>query len=182
MDGFNVTDFGGRGDCVFLNTGSIQEAINQAHSRGGGTVYFPPGKYLSGMISLKDNVTVYLEAGATLYAVVDEKQYNGRHFIHAADAVNVAIRGRGAIDGNGPFWWRKEYGRHGPEGWEPSQAPMDTWRWMPDGWRPRLVHLFRCQNLLIEDITLQNSPSWTCLLTDCNDVNIRGISLINGNT
>jgi polygalacturonase len=63
---FGVMDFGATADGVTLDSTSINKAINACNSAGGGTMYVPPGIYLCGTVVLKSNVTLYLEAGATL--------------------------------------------------------------------------------------------------------------------
>src|SRR5690242_737490 len=63
---FDVRQHGAAGDGSRLDTSSINEAIDTCHDSGGGVVYVPPGVYLSGTVVLRSNVTLYLEAGATL--------------------------------------------------------------------------------------------------------------------
>jgi len=62
----NIRDYGAKGDGVTKDTAAIQAAIDAAEKQGGGEVHIPPGRYISGTIRLKNNVTLYLEAGATL--------------------------------------------------------------------------------------------------------------------
>ena len=57
---YNIKDHGAVGDGTTLNTRAIQTAIDHATGAGGGTVFFPPGHYVTGTIQLKDNVTLYL--------------------------------------------------------------------------------------------------------------------------
>ena len=71
----NVQDFGATGKVDQTCTAIIQSAIDSANAAGGGVVYFPPGEYLSGSINLKSNVTLYLEAGSTILASRNEKDY-----------------------------------------------------------------------------------------------------------
>ena len=92
---------------------SIQVAIDACYKAGGGMVYCPPGDYLTGLIQIKSNVNLYIEAGATLLGSGEQSDYSelsrdilpvlGRlspstHLVYAHDADNVAITGRGAID------------------------------------------------------------------------------------
>ena len=69
-------DFGARGDGVTKDTAAIQHAIDAAERRGGGTVEVPPGRYLSGTIHLKSNVTLYLDNGATILASTDNADFD----------------------------------------------------------------------------------------------------------
>ncbi len=160
----DVTTLGVVGDGATLNTQALARAIALVAGQGGGTLYFPPGDYLSGTIVLAANLTLYLETGATLRASPNRADYTQPAFIYAEDAPNVAIRGRGAINGSGTSFWKREEGR-----------------WRVGEWRPgRMVQFVRCHNLLIEDVTLTNSPAWTLHPVDCDGVAIRGITILNG--
>jgi polygalacturonase len=72
---FNVRDYGATGQKTDLATVAIQKAIDRCHVAGGETVYVPPGDYTTATIELKDNVTLFLEAGATLFASRNEADY-----------------------------------------------------------------------------------------------------------
>ncbi len=62
----NVKDFGARGDGVALDSPAIQRAIDAASQIGGGTIFIPAGKYVTGSIFLRDNITLFVDAGAIL--------------------------------------------------------------------------------------------------------------------
>ena len=72
---FNIVDFGAIGDGQTLNTGSIQKAIDTCHGKGGGQVKIPPGRFVTGTILLKDNVTLYLEENASLLGSLNPTDY-----------------------------------------------------------------------------------------------------------
>ena len=93
---FSVKQFGAAGDGRIFDTGAIQSAIDTCHEKGGGTVYFPPGDYLSAGLTLKSNVTLELETGASLLAKTEPHE---TVFLQGERAENVTIKGRGAIDG-----------------------------------------------------------------------------------
>ncbi len=76
LGSFDIAKYGAVGDGNRLNSAAINEAIDAAHAAGGGTVYFPPGTWLSGSIHLKSNVTLFLEPGATILATSDPKAYD----------------------------------------------------------------------------------------------------------
>ena len=112
----NVRDIGAAADGKTLCTEALQQAIDRCSTAGGGTVFFPPGTYLSGTLFLKSHVTLNLAAGATLlgsprqadYPVTLPKKvksranfYNTRSLIYAEDLDCIAITGRGTLDGNG---------------------------------------------------------------------------------
>src|SRR5690554_3997456 len=114
---FDVRQFGAVGDGAALDTPAIQAAIDRCHAGGGGRVVISAGRYRSGTIFLKDSVDLHLVAGATLLGSPDRKDYDecaafpesignvvekssGAHLIVAYRVSNVAITGRGRIDGN----------------------------------------------------------------------------------
>ena len=102
-----------------LNTVLINKTIDKLNAKGGGTLFFPAGTYLTGAIKLKSNITIELEAGAILlfsdnfddYLPYVEMRHEGimmRSFsplIYAVDAENITIKGEGKIDGQGKKWW-----------------------------------------------------------------------------
>jgi polygalacturonase len=170
----NVKDWGAVGDGSVLDTQAIQAAIDSASDAGGGTVFFPAGKYLSGSIFLRSSITLNLEAGAVLlgsqdpavYPVVDGRWEGSDQKTHASliagdDLNNIAVVGRGTIDGQGDAWWD----RH-------RQKKL----LYP---RPRLIGFTGCRNVLIEGITAVNSPSWTINPVRCENVNIDKVIINN---
>jgi len=102
-----------------LNTIMINKTIDKLNANGGGTLFFPSGKYLTGAIRMKSNITIELEAGAILlfsdnfddYLPFVEMRHEGilmksfSPLIYAVDAENITIKGEGKIDGQGKKWW-----------------------------------------------------------------------------
>lgn len=112
-----ITRFGAIGDGYFLNTKAISSAINTVNEKGGGVVLVPAGLWLTGPLELKSNVNLHLEWGATLLFTADKTQYplveanweglpqmRNQSPISATNAENIAITGKGIIDGNGDAW------------------------------------------------------------------------------
>ena len=96
--------FGIYSDGVTLNTRSIQFAIDYIHQQGGGRLVFDVGRYLTGSIHLKSNVTLHLMEGAVLLGALNPLDYDRKGFtalIFAHDQQNIAITGKGVIDGQG---------------------------------------------------------------------------------
>lgn len=167
---YNVTDYQIKGDGETDNTQQINLLIASMEKGGGGTIYFPAGKYVSGTIELKSDTTLYLDAGATIlgssnqeeYPIIDCNIIKGWHrpthsgFIKALNARNITVKGRGILDGRGYNWWHKV----GDE-------------------RPRCVELIGCENVLIEGIKIINSPMWTLHPVCCNNVTIHNITIKN---
>jgi len=119
---YNIRDFGAKGDAKTLDTNAINKTIDAASTKGGGTVFFPAGTYLSFSIRLKSNITLYLDNGATILAA-DPQDHKGTYdmpepnefdmyqdfghshwqnsLIWGIGLENVAIVGQGKIDGKG---------------------------------------------------------------------------------
>lgn len=171
---FNVRAYGASGDGMTLDTGALQAAIDLCAQQGGGTVYLPAGQYLTGSLFLRSNITLYLDAGARIlgsqnpqdYPVVHSR-WEGMHqdtyapLIGGNGLQNIAVIGRGTIDGRGEAWWK---------------AKEENTLALP---RPRLISFSDCNNVLIEGITAINSPSWTVNPVHCQNVNIHAITIIN---
>jgi polygalacturonase len=148
---FNVTEYGAAGDGQAADTAAIQAALDACGRAGGGTVYLPAGSYVSGSIFLRDRTSLYLEAGATIlgshraedYPVVDSRWEGADQQTHASlisgeGLSDIAVAGRGVVDGRGAPWWKlhREHRLTHP--------------------RPRLISFTRCRNVLIEGITATN--------------------------
>jgi len=116
-DTVNIRSFGAIEDGLTLNTRSISEAIEAIHKKGGGVVMVQAGLWLTGPLVLKSNVNLHLETGATLLFTADFSQYplvetnweglpqmRNQSPISATGATNIAITGKGIIDGNGDVW------------------------------------------------------------------------------
>jgi len=175
---YDVTDFGAKGSGNDKDTDAIQKAIDACADAGGGTVYFPPGTYLSGTIFLKDNVEIRLDVNAAIlgspdledYFVPEGVDYKSRkslyhvHLINAKNVKNIAITGRGTIDGNG----RAFFGPPTPE--SPSKLKRD--------WRPgHMIALRECQNVKIQDVHLVDSTCYHIWPLGCDNVHISGVTI-----
>jgi polygalacturonase len=175
----DVTRYGARGTRVFLDTEAFQRAIDDCHRQGGGTVHVPRGEYLIGPIFLKSNINLHLAAYSELVGSGDIAAYRVTPatqayvtnadwiaLINIADARNVAITGRGRIDGQGAAWWERwrEQARANLRGGSTN--------------RPRLVHAARSRNLLFDGIGLWNSPSFHLVVKDSEDVTVNGMSFV----
>jgi polygalacturonase len=171
---FPVREFGALGDGARLDTKSIQAAVDACAAVGGGNVYFAPGAYLSGTIFLKNGVALYLEAGATLlgskrledYPVTVSKirsftgTYTDKSLIYGEGLSNIAILGRGVIDGQGAAF-------HGPY-----------------KVRPYMIRIIDCRGVLVADVTIRNSPMWVQHYLASDQIEIRNVtvhSLVNQN-
>ena len=175
MTFFNVrVDGNALGDGQTLDTPALQSAIDACAAGGGGTVYLPAGQYLTGSLFLQNNISLHLDSGAAIlgsenpddYPIIHSR-WEGKHqdthapLITGENLNNISVVGRGTINGQGSVWWK---------------AKKDGTLEHP---RPRLIGFSDCTNILIEGITATNSPSWTINPIHCQNVNIRGITIIN---
>ena len=98
---FDVKAFGASGVRAQNATGACQAAIDACTAAGGGTVRVPPGEYSVATIQLKDNVTLHVEAGATIFLSQDNPQFarGRRAMVFAENASNIGVTGRGTLDG-----------------------------------------------------------------------------------
>jgi polygalacturonase len=167
--------YGAKGDGVAKDTAAIQMAIDACERQGGGTVRLVSGTYLSAPITLKSNITMHLEKGATLLGSPDHGDYPAKTEFHLPDlqplvsaenAVNVAITGEGIIDGAGESWWQeiRSLKDHGILG---NGHP-----------RPKLIIFDHCKHVLLEGITVQNSPMWQVVPYYSDDVILRNIRVL----
>ena len=164
-----VHDYGAIGNGQRLDGLSIQAAIDAAAAAGGGTVDIPAGVYLTGALVIKDSVRLHLHAGATLLGSTDVKHYaSHRSMIHAENAHNVAITGRGVIDGRGGS---------AKGGSQPESDNEDALRAARA--RGKILEFVRCRNVRIEGITLRNSPTWMQHFFECENVVIDGVTVHN---
>jgi len=186
---FDVKEYGAIGNGNVLDTASINRAIDDCHARGGGVAYVPPGIYLSGTVILKSNVTLYLEAGATLLGSKNIRDYalqagpsllgdaNQKHLVFARDAENIGLAGPGRIDGQGSSFWVPS-GRVVPPSAE-SWQDVATYDWKPLDRPSPLLEFYNCKNLRIEEVHIENAAGWTLRPVHCDNVFIRGITIRN---
>jgi len=166
---YDIRDFGAKSDGNSLCTQDIQKAIDQCAGNGGGTVYFPAGTWLTGTVYIESQITIWLDSGCTLLGSKDKSDYGRTRVLrHAEDETfscwailagknlqNIAIRGRGTIDGQGANFKYKK----GP--------------------RPKNIYLENCRDVLIEDVHLRAAGSWMQHYRNCDRLTIRDITVFN---
>jgi len=167
---FNVCNSGLVGDGVTMNTTLFQTLIDTASKNGGGTLFFPPGEFLTGTFQIKDNVNIYLSPGATIWGSKNRSDYSHGCLVYAEDAKNISITGMGIINGNGKSFWE-----------DLKKQKLSEDQIVRQMWRPgNMMTFVRCNNLILDSITVANSPAWTIRPIDCERVTINGISILNG--
>jgi len=176
---YNVRDFGASGKREDNATRAIQAAIDACTAAGGGIVYVPPADYTTGAIQLKDNVNLYLEAGATLYLSQDKADFgNRRAMIYSEGAKNIAVTGRGKLDGLAQYVWT-DVRATDPEIVEEMEiarkAGVEMKRYYRTGMQTYMFILNDSVDVRLEGITVVNSPLWNVRLNNCDRVFIRGV-------
>jgi hypothetical protein len=174
---YNILDYGAVNDTAQLSTTAINKAIATCFSRGGGRVIVPAGKFKSGTIVLKDNVELYLENGAFLYASTrtadfprqaqpsyrSQKDPGGWFaLIYAEGASHISISGKGTIDGQGA-----------------QQLPQTSSAGGDLDGRPRNILFISCNHIAVKGITMLNAGIWNQHYLDCEDVLVNNIRVYN---
>ena len=224
---FNITAYGAVSGGQESNTAAFAAAIDAA-SECGGRVIVPDGIWLTGPIELKSGVELHLEDNAIILFSKNKEEYpliitdyegirriRAVSPIHAENAEDIAITGRGTIDGNGHLWrpvkefkmterqWKELLTQseylipNGKEGsiWVPTKTVFEghaQGEVFPDHdgaleeaapyydfYRPVMVNLKHCSRVLIEDVTLQNSPAWCLHPYFCKNLTIKGVRVNN---
>lgn len=168
-----VADFGAAGDGKSLDTDAINRAIASCSERGGGTILFPAGTYLSGSINLQSNITLLFEKGATLLGAPNDinaydhpepnpwdkyQDFGHSHFRNALmwgeHLENITIIGPGTINGGG------------------------ITRGDPDaGGGDKAISLKLCKNITIENIAIENGGHFAVLANGCSNMTFRNLTI-----
>jgi hypothetical protein len=171
---FDVRDYGAVGDGATPDTAAIQRAIDEAAAAGGGAQVLVRGgkRYLIGPLRLRGGIDFHLADDAELFVSADPKDYQtdpkerGRlAVITALEAHGLSLTGTGTINGRSP-----EFMDH-------FDAANEWWR--PKPFRPRLMALTGCRDLVVRDITFLHAPSWTLHLLGCEHTLVDGIKIRN---
>lgn len=171
----DVQAYGAKPDGTTMNTAAIQKAIDVCAAKGGGTVRLTGGVFLSGPIVLKSNIRLEVAKGATLLGSSNHADYPKitefrdpalQPLVSATNADNISITGGGVIDGAGQSWWKQAHaqGDHGIMG----KGML----------RPRLIVFNHCRHILMENVTVQNSPFWQIVPYYSSDVTIRNMRVL----
>jgi polygalacturonase len=185
---FEITKFG--------TSNPIAKAIDACAAAGGGRVIIPRGDHLTGAIHLKSNVNLYLAEGAILKFSRDPKDYptvytrfegvecmNYSPLIYAFEQSNIAMTGPGTLDGQADKdnWWpwkgksddRNALFAMGAKGTPVADRKFGLGRTL----RPNFIQPYRSQNVLIEGVTILNSPMWEIHPVLSRNVTVRNVSI-----
>ncbi len=197
---FIITDFGAQEGGTLKATEAIRAAIDACHAAGGGRVVVPAGTWLTGAVHLRSNVNLHLAENAVLSFSDDPQDYlpavqsswegwecfNYSPLVYAFRCENIAITGKGKLEPRMGTW--KKWSSRPPAHMEALKrlytqgstgVPVEQ-RQMAEGennLRPHLIQFNRCTNVLIEDVTIRNSPFWTIHLLLSESVVVRRIDV-----
>ncbi|RYY57967.1 MAG: glycoside hydrolase family 28 protein [Chitinophagaceae bacterium] len=186
---YNVREFNAKGNGVELDTDGINRAITSAAAAGGGTVYFPPGIYLSSSIELKDNITLYLEAGSTIEAVSDSiakynlpepneaggnfQDYGHSHWknslIWGIGLKNVSISGPGLIHGKGLH--------SGFDRFADESRGQKIYQDGSPGSGNKAIALRDCRNVILRDFSILHGGHFGILATGVDNLTIDNLKI-----
>ena len=216
-----ITKFGAKPSATAAeNQKAIQKAIDKCSKKGGGRVIVPAGQtFKTGALSLKSHVNLHIEEGAILmfafepglYPIVETSWeglecFNLSPCVYAYKQTDIAVTGKGTIDGNGSnkTWWpwcgapkfgwkegmisqkieaRPRLLKNGEDGIpmynEQGQRTPERVFGPQDGLRPQLVSFNKCERILLEDVTLLRSPFWVIHPLHSTDITVRRVKMIN---
>jgi polygalacturonase len=197
---FVITDFGASQADQQKTSQAIAAAIAAANRAGSGVVVIPEGVWPTGPIHLKSHVNLYLSKGSVLLFSEKPEDYlpavqtswegiecfNYSPLIYAFDCENIALSGEGKLKAKLDIW-RAWYARPKPHMEALVSLYMMAYRGVPvternmaigeNHLRPHFVQFNRCRNVLIEDVTLEDSPFWCLHPLLCRDVLIRRVKI-----
>lgn len=172
---YTITDYGVTNDSTLVQTEAIQKTIDEAYRNGGGVVVIPKGTFLSGALFFKPNTHLHVAEGAVLKGSNNIDDYpfipsriEGQSIEYFAALVNATtvdgftITGKGIIDGNGLEFWKAFWQRR-------EENPKCT---NLEVSRPRLVFIWKCNNVQVQDVHFRNSGFWSSHYYQCNNVKI----------
>ena len=188
MQRYNVKSYGATGKKSDYATIAIQAAIDDAAKAGGGTVYFPAGEYLSGQVNLRDNITIFLDNGAKVWASDKEADYQDKgYFADTANegipmlfygnkVNNVRFTGGGSIEGQPEYrqepYPYSEWTKDDCDAAIEAGVPLVCTRWKI---RISHIYMYDCKDIRIENISLLRSSAWPLHLRFCERIFINGV-------
>lgn len=188
---FNIRKYGAKADGKTVCTKAIAKAVSACNKAGGGRVVVPKGTWVTGPVHLKSNVNLHLEEGAVLSFTDNSEDYlpavkttwegiecyNYSPLVYAYGCENVAITGPGTLKPRMDVWkkWFKRPEAHINASrrlyaMASTDVPVEE-RQMAVGenhFRPQLVQMNRCKNVLLDGFKIRESPFWTLHLFMCD--------------
>ena len=179
----DILAYGAALDGASDSTAAIQAAIDACAAAGGGRVTVPPGLFRTYTLHLKSHVELHLEAGAVLkggdvplgyplfepnavWRVDRAPRLNRRALLYTLDQDDVAITGKGTIDGNAPRF----------HSFDPARGRI--WRNSDTEITGRCVFFAGCRDVRLEDVTIRNPSGWSTWFLACDRVTVRGVRIL----
>ena len=207
---YDIRTYGARTDAeAEVNQKALNAAIKACSEEGGGKVVVPVGEWKTGAITMKSHVNLVVDSGAVLQFVFEPRLYpevlthweglecyNISPLIYANGETDIAITGKGTIDGGGSnsTWWswtgverfgwkegmyNQKQSRQALTRMSEEGVGVEERRFKDAPMRPQTVNFMFCQRVLIEGVTLLRSPFWVLHPVMCEDVTVRGVTIIN---
>jgi polygalacturonase len=198
---FKIADYGAIADGLTDCTAAFDKAITAANKAGGGRVVVPAGTYISGAIHLKSNVNLYVAEGAVIKFSTDPEKYlpavrvrfegieciNYSPPVYAYEQENIALTGSGTLDAQASEinWWKwnlegsdlndiEKLNDYGREGLAVEKRIFGAGHHL----RPNMLVPYKCKNILIEGVTIKNSPMWHVNFVLSQNITIRNVKII----
>ena len=198
---FDITRFGASAGGTGDSTQAFRQSIAACAQAGGGRVVVPKGRFVTGPIVLQSKVELHVDEGATVAFSRDPSAYlppvftrwegvevmNYSPFIYAFGQRDIAITGAGTLDGQADkeSWWPWRDRSNAPggargrliemmgRGVQPSERVFGEGSFL----RPNFIQPYRCENVLIDGLTIVNSPMWEVHPVLCTNVTVRGLTI-----
>jgi polygalacturonase len=192
---FDITKFGAVAGGATACTTAFSNAIAACVRAGGGRVVVPAGKFLTGAVRLRSGVNLHLADGAeiifsdkpedylpvVLVRVGGVELYNYSPLIYARDCTNIAVTGRGKLNGNAKAWWDWK-SRETKAGFEMGAKGVPVEQRVfgkPEhAIRPSFLSFVSCTNILLADFTIGGGPNWTIHPVYCRNTTLRGVNVV----
>jgi len=164
---FNLQSYGAKPDGITDDTNAFRDAMEACEQAGGGTIEVPNGRYLTGPIDLKSHINLRLSSGAIILFTDRKEAYaltnGGYHpLLLARNGSDIAITGKGTLNGQGAPWWK---------------AFLEAKKRGESMRRPQMVVFDHCKHILVQGVTLVNSPNIHLNPEYCVDVRIDGVTI-----
>ena len=194
----NLKDFGAVGDGITLNTEAFAKAIDALVQKGGGKLVVPQGVWHTGPIVLKSHINLHLNAGAVILFAADETLYplidtsfegldtrRCQSPLSANGATDIAITGKGVIDGNGQYWRPVKKGKVTENHWKELLAIPGSQEMKPGYWVPSAGYAKGEQGANMNVPNAKTDAEWNAIkrfvrpvmvsLIKCKNVHLKGV-------
>ena len=194
----NIKDFGGVGDGITLNTDAFAKAIDALEKKGGGKLVVPQGVWHTGPIVLKSHINLHLNAGAVILFAADETLYplidtsfegldtrRCQSPLSANGATDIAITGKGVIDGNGQYWRPVKKAKVTEAHWKSLLAIPGSQEMKPGYWVPSAGYAKGEQGANMNVPNAKTEAEWNAIkrfvrpvmvsLVKCKNIHLKGV-------